>query len=370
MSETKVTERDLRIDFLRGFFIVSLSATHYTWFASVAGYGSIARFYDMQPFGFSSPAEFFVFFSGYVLTLVLGRNYDKVGFWLTQARTLDRAWSLYVLNVFTLAIIAGSAAFLFANAPGLAAVSKTDRFLADPAGFLFQFLTFQTNFAFFEILRNYIFFIPLVAIFLKLSRIHAALPLGISFAVWAVYQLGLIPGFHYVTFNPLGWQFLFFLGGGVALIKPLTQWTFPRRGLQIAACLGLIALAFAFKMLVFPGIQAESIPHAQKVSVGPLRVLHFLLILWTAMLITPASNVLRRSRIVMSVVAVGQNSLECFCLTNILVYFGAHLLSEDPASVPRYFAILLGVVTLVLLGGRMFGWFKSAPWVKRAKAAA
>lgn len=364
------TDRDLRIDFLRGFFIVGLSATHYTWFASVAGYESPLRFYDMQPFGFSSPAEFFVFFSGYVLALVLGRSYDKTGFWLIQARTFDRAWSLYVLNVFTLAIIAGSAIFLFSRAPALVDVSGIDRFLADPGRFFFRFMIFRTNFAFFEILRNYIFFIPLIAIFLKLARIHVAIPLGISFAIWAAHQFGLTPNYSYVTFNPFAWQFVFFLGAGVALIKPLTEWRFPRRGLQIAIWAALVLIAFAVKMTVFAGIQGESIPFAGKADVGVLRVLHFCLLLWGAMLITPSSQTLARSRIVMAVVAVGQNSLECFCLTNILVYYGADILSRNVQSVPHYFAVLFAIVALVLLGGRVFSWFKAEPWRRKAKAAA
>lgn len=364
-----VSDRDLRIDFLRGLFVVGLSATHYSWFASVAGYTSVLRFYDIQPFGFSSPAEFFVFFSGYILALVLGRSFAKSGFWLTQARTVHRAWTLYVLNVFTLAIIAGSAVFLFSRAPVLVEVSGIDRFLGDPARFFFKFLTFRANFAFFEILRNYIFFIPLIAIYLRLSRIHVAIPLGVSFAVWVAHQFSLIPGYPYVTFNPFAWQFIFFLGASIAQIKPLTEWRFPRRGLQIAIFAGLVLLAFAVKMTVFAGIQGEDIPFAEKTDVGPMRIVHFLLLLWGALLLTPASPVLARSKLAMAVVAVGQNSLECFCLTNVLVYFGADLLTRDVQSVPHYFAILLAIITLVLLGGRVFAWFKSTPWRQKGRGA-
>jgi len=367
MNDIQKPARDLRIDFLRGLFIVALSATHFTWFADVAGYTSPLRFYDMQPFGFSSPAEFFVFFSGYVLALVLGRNYEKVGFPLTQARTFDRAWSLYVLNVFTLAIIAGGAPFLFEHSPALLTTSGIDRFLEDPGNFFFRFMIFRTNFAFFEILRNYIFFIPLIAIFLRLARIHVAIPLGISFAVWALHQFGLTPAYRYVTFNPFAWQFIFFLGAGVALIRPLTAWRFPRRGLQIVLCLALLAAAFALKMSVFAGIQGQDIPFAEKTDVGVLRLLHFGLMLWLAMLVAPSSDVLARSRIVMATVAVGQNSLECFCLTNILVYFGADQLTRGSLSPLHYFAILAVIVAGVLIGGRVFAWFKSEPWRKPAR---
>lgn len=365
-----MTERDLRIDFLRGLFIVSLTGTHFTWFANVAGYTNPIRFYDIQPFGFSSPAEFFVFFSGYVLALVFGRSFGTTGFWLTQARAFHRAWDLYVLNVFTLTIIAGCSVFLFLDSPALQHVSMIDKLSKDPTGFLFRFLTFRSAFAFFEILRNYIFFIPLVAVFLKLSRVHVALPLSISFAVWLALQLDYFPRQAYVTFNPLGWQLLFFLGASIAVYKPLTSWTFPHRTLQLAVCFAFFAICFVIKQYFFPDIVAQNIPSAEKAIVGPLRLLHFVVLLWTAMILTPSSSTLGGNKLTMSFVAVGQNSLECFCTTNILVYFGAHLITLQPHSLPLYFAVLSGIFLLMLASGRLYGWLKSEPWRKRTAATA
>lgn len=360
--------RDLRIDFLRGFFILHLCGTHFTWFADLAGYRSILRFYGIPSFGLSSPAEFFVFFSGYVMALVLSRHFDKVGFWLTQARTLDRAWSLYILNVFSFAIVAACSAFLFDPGSRLHAISGIARFVADPARFLHDFLTFQDNLAFFEILRNYIFFIPLTAAFLFLARLNLLIPLALSFLVWLFHQFGLTARLNYPTFNPFAWQFLFFLGATIAVWKPMPEWRFPRRYVQIAVCLALLAGALAFRLIVFPQYHAEQVPWANKTDVGPLRLAHAGLILWAALLLLPSSQWLARFRLTRAVIGVGQNSLECFCLSNVLVYLGAHTMGYAPQSPALYWGIWVAIIGLELSSARLFGWFKAEPWRRAAVA--
>lgn len=368
ISRPAASPRDLRIDFLRGFFILHLCGTHFTWFAELSGYTSPFHFYGIPNFGLSSPAEFFVFFSGYVMALVLSRHYDKIGFWLTQARTLDRAWSLYILNIFSFAIVAACSVFLFDPGSKLYVVSGIGRLLADPAHFMLHAMTFQDNLAFFEILRNYIFFIPLVAIFLLLARINLLIPFGISLAVWLCHQFGLTPDLKYPTFNPLGWQFLFFLGSTIAVWKPLPQWRFPRRHIQIALCLGLLAGALAFRLVVYPQFHAELVPGANKVDVGPLRLIHAAIVLWAALLLLPSSQWLARFRLTRAVIGVGQNSLECFCLSNVLVYLGAHLMGYAPQSPALYWGIWIAIIGLELASGRLFAWFKAEPW-RRAAAA-
>lgn len=365
-SAASAPPRDLRIDFLRGFFILHLCGTHFTWFADLAGYRSLIRFYGIPNFGLSSPAEFFVFFSGYVMALVLSRHFDRIGFGLTQARTLDRAWSLYILNVFSFAIVAACAGFLFDPGSKLYAISGIGRLVADPARFLRDFMIFQDNLAFFEILRDYIFFIPLVAIFLLLARISLLLPLSISVGIWLCHQFGLTTRLHYPTFNPFAWQLLFFVGSALALWKPLPQWRFPRRRLQISICLALLVGALAFRFIVFPQYHAELVPGANKTDVGPLRLAHAALVLWAAMLLLPSSQWLARFRLTRAVIGVGQNSLECFCLSNVLVYLGAHVMGYAPQSPVLYWGIWVAIIALELVAARLFGWFKAEPWRRAA----
>jgi hypothetical protein len=354
--------RDLRIDFLRGFFILYLCGSHFTWFSDVIGYTSQLRFHGMNTVGLSSPAEFFVFFSGYVMALVLARNAERIGFWLTQARALDRAWNVYVLNAFSFAVVAGCASFLFDSQSKLYTTTGIDRLVAHPTDFIRDFMTFQDNLAFFEILRNYIFFIPLIGVFLWLSRVRLWLPLLFSFGVWLAHQVGLTAAFAYPTFNPFAWQFLFFLGATIAVWRPLHQWRFPRRNLQIALCLTLLAGALAFRIFAFPEIPADYIPGANKTDVGPLRLIHAALVLWAALLLLPSSEWLGRFSLARSVIAVGQNSLECFCLSSVMVYLGAHFMGHSPQSIPLYWTVLTSLIATELVAARLFAWFKAEPW--------
>lgn len=361
-SEAHRPPRDLRIDFLRGFFILHLCSSHFTWFADVEGYASPLRFVGINSLGLSSPAEFFVFFSGYVMALVLVRHAEKIGFWLTQARTLDRAWALYVLNVFSFAVVAACADFLFAPHSPLQSLTGIDRLSAEPTRFIRDFMTFRDNLAFFEILRNYIFFIPLIAGFLWLSRVSVWLPLALSVAVWLAHQSGLTVDLGYPTFNPFAWQLLFFLGATIAIWKPLPKWRFPRRRLQIAICLGLLTAALAIRVIAFPQVSAEEFPGANKTDVGPLRLIHAGLVLWAALLLLPSSEWLARFSLARAVIAVGQNSLECFCLSNVLVYLGAHVMGYAPQSPALYWAVLAVIVVAELAAARLVGWFKAEPW--------
>jgi hypothetical protein len=365
LPTTRRTPRDLRIDFLRGVFILSLGGSHFAWFAHVAGYRYWLRYYDIQPFGFSSPAEFFVFFSGYVMALVLARQYDASGFFLTFARLLDRSWSLYILNIFTLAVAIALSSALFARSPALQDISGISHFTSDPVGFIMRFLVFRDKLMFFEILRNYIFFLPLIAPFLWLAKRNVYLPIGISGAVWLADQIILWRYIPYGTFNPLAWQLVFFLGATFAIVRPLTGWTFPLRRRQIVICISLLFLAFLARVTLFSHIANEAVPFAQKRDVGPLRLMHFGLLMWTSMLLVPVSQTLERSRLVRGIIKVGQNSLECFCMSSLLAYSGAGVVSMAPKSVLLYWAVVLSILALLLLGAQTASWFKSEPWTMK-----
>ncbi len=357
--------RDLRIDFLRGVFILSLGGSHFGWLAGIAGYSYWLRFYDIQPFGFSSPAEFFVFFSGYVMSLVLIRKYKDTGFFLTFARSLHRSWTLYIFNIFTFVVAIVVVGLLVSSAGPLAETIGLPRFLADPVGFCIRFMTFRDNLAFFEILRNYIFFLPLVAIFIYLSQIGAYVPLAISVAVWLVNLIWLRHLVPWTTFNPFGWQLIFFLGATFAKVRPLTEWKTDHRTRHLLVCFVLIILCFVLKEVTFPEVAAKDFPFAEKRDIGPLRLAHFFLLLWTSLLVVPASEVLGRIKLTRSVVKVGQNSLECFCLSSILVYAGAGIISHHSESVALYWVVVVGVLALLLAGAELFSWFKAEPWNKR-----
>lgn len=311
----------------------------------------------MQPFGFSSPAECFVSFSGYVLALVVSRDFDKRGILYSQLRVMRRAWQLYILNAFSFLLILALSRTLFAETPGhLRDVSRLSAIDADPVGFVRRFLSFQDYVVFFEILRNYIFFIPLTPLFVLLFRVHRLLPLALSALVWLAHQLGMTPPGPFPTFNPYGWQLIFFMGCAVALIKPLTEWTFPRRGLQLSVALGILCVSLVVKLTVFHDYPAQDVPGALKVDMQILRVFHFCVFIWACMLVLPSSERLLQLKLVKYVVNVGQSSLECFCTANVLVFVCAQLLTHAPTSVAYYWLLVLGLMAGIIATAGAIKW--------------
>ncbi len=67
-------ERDTRIDFLRGAFILMMVVDHFGHLLSLIGSNAQAKIYTYQSIGWSSAAEFFVFFSGYVIATVYSKT--------------------------------------------------------------------------------------------------------------------------------------------------------------------------------------------------------------------------------------------------------------------------------------------------------
>lgn len=322
----------------------------------------------MQPFGFSSPAECFVAFSGYVLALVVSRDFDKRGVLYTQMRVLRRAWKLYILNAFSFLLVLAISRDLFAITPGnLREITRLAAMDADPVGFVRRFLIFEDSVVFFEILRNYIFFIPLTPLFVLLFRVHRLLPLLLSLAVWLAHQMGWTPPGPFPTFNPYGWQLIFFIGCAVALIKPLSEWTFRRRGVQLTVALGLLFGSTVLKLTLFHDYPAQDVPGALKVDMQIVRVVHFCVFIWACMLVLPSSERLQQVKLIKHVVYVGQSSLECFCTANVLVFVGALLLTYAPTSVAYYWLLVGALMGGIITTAGLLKWIDQPATPAKAK---
>lgn len=362
-TRTTPSQRDVRIDGLRGFFILSLCVSHFGWFATLAGYTSPVRLYDYQPFGFSSPAEFFVFFSGYVMSLVINRA-GPGQFWISVVRCIKRAWELYVLNIFTMMFVISIAAWLFVFAPKLHLASGLDNVQNQGLGYLWRAFTFQTAPAFFEILRNYIYFIPLTPLMVLMARRAPWLLIAVSVAIWGSQLV--VPEWRtqYVTFNPFSWQIIYVFGALVAVRRPLTEWTFPRRGLLLALIGAFLGAAMIAKIL--GAIYHFDVPLTLKADVEPLRLVHFGVMLLACMMLVPSNETLSRFRLTSWFTAVGKNSLECFCLANVVIYLGAALFSRLGLNLLWYAVLQTAVIASVVGAGTFFEWIKAEPWRKPA----
>lgn len=374
MQTAMLSGRDARIDFLRGMGILMLAVDHLSYLIQLQdGHQRSIRFYTFHDFGYSSAAEFFVFFSGYVIASAYGKTYDRHGYWMVQARGLHRAWQLHAYNALTLLLTVAMAWVIFAPMPQLFEITDLDPIRANGLQALFDFATLQYAPQYFEILQLYIVLIALCPLVLLLERHWSMLALGASFALWLAVQFrpdwNLQQREHGWYFNPLGWQLLFVLGMWMSRNAPLDRLRVAKRPRAIAILGGLFVLCFLLKavekyQIAVPLLGTLAMPGRLKNNLGAAHVLHFFLSLYLFMLLLPAGDRMSRWLATRAVMRVGQQSAECFCLSIAAVYacFAGYVAFGDTTA--AYLLGGAGMLLLLLLGAYAFETIKSQPWRK------
>jgi hypothetical protein len=198
----KSSNRDVRIDTLRGLFLVLMMVDH------LPGH-PLLRF-TQQSVGFVSAAEGFVFVSGVVSGVVYGRILEKQGKAALQRRAWHRARHIYLthLSLYTLALLGG----VF----GLRQIAN--QFPNFWEGWWHgAALIYQPQL--FGILPMYAVFLFLTPWLLQaMAKGRSRLVWGASIALWTAAQWGIgsrehnPPWLELGSFNILAWQLLFVAG--------------------------------------------------------------------------------------------------------------------------------------------------------------
>lgn len=368
-----MTQRDARIDFLRGFFILSMCVDHLGYLLQVIGNQAAAKVYTYQSLGWSSAAEFFVFFSGYVIATVYRRTLDARGFWRTQLRGLHRSWELYVRNGLVFLLVLALVPLLFAGSADSAGLLQGTRlYLAEDLGaqVVPAFMRFAYFPTFLEVLPLYMVLMAVAPAFLFVQARLRWLPIALSAALWLAVQAD--PGLNFHTpgawhFNPYAWQFVFFLGVWIATEMPLDRVDRSQRGRKLALALALLAACALLKALdkadaVLPLVGALDVPGTGKTDVGPLRLLHFLLVLWLIALAMPSGDWVRGHALARSVARVGTHSLDCFCASIVGCYVLAGLFALSARGTSVYFVLQAINMSSLVLFACWLQWLKTPPW--------
>jgi hypothetical protein len=361
--------RDARIDLIRGLGVLMIAVDHLAGAVDrLLPNDFVVPFVTWSRIGWSSAAEFFVFFSGYLVGLVYVRTLDARGPALLQARALHRAWEIYAANALTLLVVV---LLLYATplgGSGLTASAFFDR-LTDGAHGWVAFLTLQQAPMFFEILQLYVVLLIVAPAFLLLARRHVGLAFGLSLAIWVVVQVN--PSFKIEgwTFNPFAWQMLFVVGM-LCSVGRVFEWleARPHRRAWLVGCAAFVGIAFVLKAIdkadvALPLIGTVTFAGIDKASLGPLRLMHFFVSVVLIMQLLPRSASALGSLPVRAVASIGRHSLECFCMSTILVYVGCGaLIATD--TVNTVSVLLAGVALIVLLCvfAAFMDWIKSQPW--------
>lgn len=197
--------RDLRIDLLRGYFVVAMIVDH------VRGQSPLYLLTGGNQF-YTSAAEGFILTSGLVAGLVYRRLIARMGLANALYKLLQRAGALYLLTVgVTLVFLPLSEILYLPWAQGVD--------LTDPLGVVVSILTLHRTYYLIDVMLLYtalFIFVPLAFVLMEHGSTRAVL--GFSWLLWALFQF--FPDYAALPWPIVGnylfdfsaWQVLFFTG--------------------------------------------------------------------------------------------------------------------------------------------------------------
>lgn len=334
------TDRDLRVDFLRGAALLFILWDHILQMP----HADAPFFLRITPvfWGISSALAIFVFLSGYVYGRVYRKRVQRKGLGRAFVKSYDRAWELMVVNLFTMLVAVGvlggldliTGTTIATNPYNLGALFELS---ATEAWHLLTLRFFPGPFA---VLPLYIVLLLLVPLMLVLLRWHPAAALAASAVLYIAAQVGLtLPAPLMLCcdgewpFNPFAWQFLFVIGVLLGWYRPRVL----RLGWARAALAVVVLVAIKVWMLgrlarhgvPIPDELLASVPAAEKASLGPVRLGYFLVLAYaTAYYTQPLRQALRSSARWAAVARVawvrpGQYSLTVYA-AGMVFQMGAH----------------------------------------------
>ncbi|HEY8947651.1 MAG TPA: OpgC domain-containing protein [Rhizomicrobium sp.] len=313
-----MSERDLRIDFLRGLALLMIFVDHSPW--------NPLTLLTLRSWSFGDAAELFFFLSGYVAALVYGRTLAQSGFLAATARIYRRAWDIYatqiVLLVFLVALLATTADAYHTRA--LVDYFRINAFLDHTDTMVLQALLLRYQPAYLDILPAYIAFFIVLPFGLVLLKRNVWIALGLSFALYLGVQFWgwtprSAPDDVPWLFNPCAWQLLFTLGaafgsGHLSRVTPIldSRWT-----IGLAALIAVPAAIITGSAVVhtfIPAIPAVQTGPLQvgKESLQYLRIVDFLALAVLARRFMPSSTALGSNAATRAIMRCGQHSLAIF----------------------------------------------------------
>jgi hypothetical protein len=355
--------RDHRIDFFRGLALIFIFWDHVpdNPFAQLT----------LRNFGFSDAAEVFVFLAGYAAVLAYGRVAQRDGYVVACLRILRRTWVLYVAHIFLLTLLMGIV-FVANNhveTRDMVREMGLEYFVGNPQQALADelLLRFKPNLT--DPLPLYILLMGALPLILPILLRSVALTIGLSVTLYMMvpllgWNLRAYEGGGYWYFNPVAWQLIFVLGGSFALhTRREPSATMPARPvwqqpLFLVAAAYLLVTGFITFLWKFPDVHDALLPAAlthliypiSKTDLSPLRLLHFIALVYVVAKLLPSSLNWLDNWPVQQTCRMGRYSLEIFCLGVLLAPLAdmANALADDGWQM-RVITALLGVGLMLLL---------------------
>jgi hypothetical protein len=367
-SSPSTTERDLRLDFFRGFALFCIFIDHMS--------NNILAQFTLQSMMFSDAAEVFILISGYTAGMVYGRAMERQGLLLAGVRVYHRVWQLYVAHVFLFMLFMATMAYTVGALNSSLYVEEfgAANFLNEPGLAIVKALTLEFQPAFMGILPLYIVVLAVLPLVLVGFRSCPRIVVFASLTLWLAVQLDkrialpAYPGPDRVWFfNPFAWQALFMLGAwfGWQGMHGGVSW-FSRRWLfWLAAALSLAGFLIGFNWTLHGFYDPVPIvvsstplwPFLSKANLGLLRFANVLAVaLLVARLIHPRARFLASPAGLLFVIC-GRNSLHIFCLGILLSVLGQLVLNEFFGGIPMQFAVSLAGIAIMIGVAALMEWF-------------
>ncbi|WP_191487448.1 OpgC family protein [Pseudomonas sp. FEN] len=353
--------RDHRIDFFRGLALIFIFWDHLP--QNPLGH------FTVRNFGFSDAAEIFVFLAGYAAILAYGKIVRRDGYLVACVRILRRAWVLYVVHIFLLALLMGIV--FFANSQvetrDLVQEMGLQYFLTHPQQALVDELLLRFKPNLMDPLPLYILLLLGLPLVLPMLLRKAEYVVGLSvllylLAPWFQWNLAAQEGGVWF-FNPLAWQLLFVLGSAAAIhgqrkTRPRTralsrQPLFMTCAVYLFAC-AVIALSWRWPQAhdaFMPKLLGEWLYPISKTDLSPARLLHFLALAYVVATLLPKDGWLDHW-LARQTCRMGRYSLEVFCFGVLLAPLADMFNAQAGDAWPiQLFSALLGVALMAALAG-------------------
>ncbi|QLG95032.1 OpgC domain-containing protein [Pseudomonas yamanorum] len=352
--------RDPRIDFFRGLALIFIFWDH-------VPHNPLGQI-TLRNIGFSDAAEVFVFLAGFAAVLAYGKILQREGYWITCVKILRRAWVLYVVHIFLLAMLMGIVFFANSHVETRDLVQEMGltHFISNPQQALTDELLLRFKPNLMDPLPLYIVLLAGLPLVLPLLVRKAWAVVAVSLAVYLLApKLGwnlsaIAEGVWY--FNPVTWQLLFVLGGAAALHsqkpQPVQRRPLSRQPLFIAAAsyvvmAGIITVSWRWPEIhdaVMPAALSDLLYPISKTDLSPVRLLHFLALAYVTAKLLPGRG-WTQNWLAQQTCRMGRYSLEVFCLGVLLAPLAdmVNAMTND-AFAMQIFTALVGAGLMALLG--------------------
>jgi len=353
------TRRDSILDAVRGLCLVLMTINHLP--------GNRFQRFTYQSLGFVSAFEVFVFLSGLVTVWVYGTVWDRWGLIAFSRRLARGAWRIYAVSMSAtlflvlLTLIGGSR---FSAWRPLVIIGHSNVW-----SLLISVVTFRHTIAWISILRFYCWLLCLIpGILFLLRRGRERLLLALSVTIWGGLQIYVArhgyaeSGQMFVSLLQLAcWQLLYVLGSILGYRRVVSAPTLVPKCkplvpifVAIAAVLFLLRQEFPFAI---PGAHAFLARHAwlaDKQTLGPLRLLDFVVLLaLVALVVQKLGPKIKRLFVYPPLEFLGQHSIYVYVWSMGTTYLGFLFQTQWHAlGMPQQSAwILLAVLSLWVPAG-------------------